>query len=118
VFGASQIVSFANQAQGPVSAFLAVEMTEITNNIELASTGYFTLQELLVRTNLATYEEFPEVDGTVVSAYDPLQVSFQFQLPSDGRVSSVDNIVTGMGVTMDGETCMFTSFESFPILFV
>lgn len=116
VFGASQIVNFANDVQGTVSAFAEVQVPDMTFNIELSSTKKITLQELSVRTNVepSSLEEFPAVAGSVISTADPLQVSFQ--LPFNAGVSSVDNIVRGVGVTEDGEQCMFTSFESFPVI--
>jgi hypothetical protein len=116
VFGASQIVGFANSAQGVVSAFAEVQVPDIIISIELTSTGKFTLQELSVRTNLgpSSHHEFPAVVSSVISAADPLEVSFQ--LPFNAGATSVDNIVRGTGVTVDGESCMFATFESFPII--
>jgi hypothetical protein len=115
VFGASQIINFSNDVQGTVSAFAAVQVPDMTFNIELSSTETVTLQELTVRTNVepSSLEKFPTVTGSVISIADPLQVSFQ--LPFNSGVSSVDNIVRGVGVTKDGEECLFTSFESFPV---
>jgi hypothetical protein len=116
VFGASQIVGFANNEQGVISAFAAVQAPDITIGIELSSTGKFTLHELSVRTNLepSSNKEFPDVAGSVISAAGPLEVSFQ--LPFNAGASSVDSIVRGEGVTEDGEPCMFAAFESFPVM--
>lgn len=119
VFGSSQIVASANDARETASAFTP----DLTIDIELSNTGSsaFTLQELYVRNSLTTE---PLLNGTVTDvtghefgghSEDRVQVSFELPFPASG-VSSVDNIVTGVGVMENGESCRFASFASFPII--
>jgi hypothetical protein len=110
VFGSSQIVTIANDAQETISA----DTPDLTIDIELSNTGTsaITVQELYVRNSLG----ITGVTGRhVLGPSNKVQVSFELPFPASGE-SSVDNIVTGVGVMENGESCRFASFESFPIL--
>jgi hypothetical protein len=121
VFGSSQIVTIGNEhAQETVALTL-----DVTIGVELSSTGSsaIILQELYVRNSLATE---PLLNGTVAGLTDivvggssgvddQIEVSFRLPFPARGE-SSIDTIVTGVGVTEDGELCRFAGFKSFPII--
>ena len=122
VFGSSQIVTIDNEPAQEAAALTP----DLTIGVELSSrfSSTIILKELHVRNSVATE---PLLNGTVAGLTDSviggsssgvddqIEVSFRLPFPAGGE-SAIDTIVTGVGVSEDGELCTFAGFASFPII--
>ena len=119
VFGASQIVQFANEDQGNVSCFLATEVSyQISVPIDLPEgEDSIIIRELTVRTNYtnpAFIDLSPMINGTVLTQNSPpLEVSFEATL-NLAIPQAYETILTVTGeASNSGQICRGADYSIF-----
>jgi hypothetical protein len=119
VFGATQVVQFANSLQGNVSCFLTTEVTYmISVPVDLPEgEDSIIIRELTIRTNYtnpAFIDLTPMINGTVIGPDSPpLEVSFEATL-NLAIPQAYETILTITGETVNsGQICRGADYSVF-----